>query len=107
MSALSQRVIARCHLAYVLKGDSTRRAFAVCIHEPFLVEEGSVDFNISGWTSGCVISFDGLDEKEMTVHSADAIQAVELAVQDVEHYLRRLSKKYEFYFHDGDPYFED
>jgi hypothetical protein len=103
----SQRVIARRHLAYAIKGDSARRAFTVCIHEPFLVEKGSVDFNVSGWTSGCVISFDGLDEKEMMIHGADAIQAIELAVQDIEHYLRRLSKKYDFYFDDGEPYFEE
>ncbi|CAJ9896833.1 Uncharacterised protein [Burkholderia pseudomallei] len=43
----------------------------------------------------------------MTVYGADAVQALELAVQDMEHYLLRLSKKYDFYFDDGEPYFED
>ena len=107
MSTSSHRVIATRRLVYAFKDDPTRRAFTVCIHEPFLVEQGSVDFNVSGWTSGCVISFDGLQEKEMTVYGADAVQAIELAVQDMEHYLRRLSKKYDFYFDDGEPYFED
>jgi hypothetical protein len=103
----SHRIIATRRLAYAFKDDPTRRAFSVCIHEPFLVEQESVDFNVSGWTSGCVISFDGLEEKEMTVHGADAVQAIELAVQDMEHYLRRLSKKYGLFFDDGEPYFDE
>jgi hypothetical protein len=52
-----------------------------------------------------VISFDGLAEKEMTVHGADSVQAIELAVQDMEQYLRRLSKKYDLFFDDGEPNF--
>ena len=108
MNTSSHRVIAERRLAYAFKDDPTRRAFTVCIHEPYHVEKGSVDFNVSGWTSGCVISFDGLQEKEMTVYGADAIQALELAIQDIEHYLRRLSKnKYDFFFDDGEPYFDD
>jgi hypothetical protein len=107
VSTSSHRIIAMRRLAYAFKDDPTRRAFSVCIHEPFLVEQGSIDFNVSGWTSGCVISFDGLEEKQMTVHGADAVQALELAVQDMEHYLRRLSKKYDLFFDDGEPYFED
>ncbi|WP_154584901.1 hypothetical protein [Burkholderia pseudomallei] len=79
----------------------------ICIGEPFLLTEGSVDFRFTEGTAGCVISFDGLPEKEMTVYGADAVQALELAVQDMEHYLLRLSKKYDFYFDDGEPYFED
>jgi len=107
MSTSPRRVVATRHLAYACKDDPTRRAFTVRLHEPFFVEPGSVDFNVSGWTSGSVISFDGLEEKEMTVYGADAVQAIELAVQDMEHYLRRLSKKYDLFFDDGEPYFDD
>ncbi|MCW0161130.1 hypothetical protein OIV56_00150 [Burkholderia pseudomallei] len=107
MSTSSNRVIAERRLAYAYKDDPTRRTFTVRIHQPYLLTKGSVDFNFAEGTAGCLISFDGLPEKEMTVHGADAVQALELAVQDMEHYLRRLSKKYDFYFDDGDPYFED
>ncbi|MFC3651862.1 hypothetical protein ACFONN_09925 [Dyella humi] len=88
MNTPSNRVIATRRLAYAYKDDPTRRAFTVRIHEPHLLTKGSVDFNFAEGTASCVISFDGLQEKEMTVHEADAIHALELAVQDIEHYLR-------------------
>lgn len=53
------------------------------------------------------MSFDGLDEKEWTTFGADEIQAVELAVKYMEDRLRRLSKKYDLFFDDGEPYFDD
>jgi hypothetical protein len=103
----SSRVIATRRLAYAFKDDPTRRAFTVRLHEPFIVEPGSVDFDVSGWTSGCLMSFDGLNEKEWVTYGADEVQAVELAIQHMEDHLRRLSKKYDLYFDDGEPYFED
>lgn len=107
MSTSSHRVIATRRLAYAFKDDPTRRVFSVRIHEPFFVEPGSVDFNVSGWTSGCDISFDGLEHKEWTSYGADEVQAIELAVKDMEDMLRRLSKIYDLYFDDGEPYFDD
>ena len=108
MNTSSHRVIATRRLAYAYKDDPLmRRAFTVGISEPYLLTEGSVDFDFAEGSAGCVISFDGLPEKEMTVHGADSVQAIELAVGSMEDYLRRLSKKYDFYFDDGEPYFED
>ena len=66
-----------------------------------------VDFPFSKGTAGCAIGFEGLDEKEMVVYGADTIQALAIAVESLEKYLRRLSKKYDFYFETGEPYFED
>ncbi|CFL01823.1 hypothetical protein [Burkholderia pseudomallei] len=102
----SRRTIATRKLTYAIKDESGRTPLTVCIGEPFLLTEGSVDFRFTAGAAGCVISFDGLPEKEMTVYGADSVQALELAVQDMEHYLLRLSKKYDFYFDDGEPYFE-
>ena len=107
MHSPSTRIIATRRLAYTYKDDPTKRAFSVCIHEPFLVEQGMVDFLFDDGVAGCVVSFDGLPEKEMTVHGSDAVQALGMAVDSMEHYLRRLSKKYDFFFDDGEPYFED
>ena len=56
--------------------------------------------------AGCVVSFDGLLEKEHVVIGGDTFQALELAVGSAESTLRRLSKKYDLYF-DGEPYFDD
>ncbi|GLQ95251.1 hypothetical protein [Dyella acidisoli] len=107
MSTSSNRVVATRKLAYAYKDDPERRAFTVCINEPYLLTEGSVDFDFAEGTAGCAISFEGLPERELTVHGADSVQAIELAVSAMEAYLRRLSKKYDFYFEDGEPYFED
>ena len=106
MNASSHRVIASRRLAYKAKGDSTFKDFTVCISEPYLLTEGSVDVPFAEGAAGCIVSFDGLPEKEHAVIGGDTFQALELAVGAAESYLRRLSKKYDFYF-EGDPYFED
>jgi hypothetical protein len=54
---------------------------------------------------GCVIHFDGLPEKEMTVYGADGIQALALAV-DIDPYLRGFGQKYNFFWKSGEPYFD-
>lgn len=38
---------------------------------------------------------------------ADTLQAVQLAIYGVDPTLRRYRKKYDFYYPDGDPYFDD
>ena len=106
MNQASQRVIATRKLSYRLKGDSTVNEVTVCISEPFLLTEGSVDVPVAEGAAGCLISFEGLREEGRTVIGGDTLQALELAVSAAEDYLRRLSKKYDFYF-EGDPYFED
>ena len=106
MSTSSHRVIATRRLTYAFKDDPTQWAFTVCISEPYLLTKEMVDYDFVEGTACCVISFDGLAEKEHTVMGADSMQALELALGSAEDYLRRLSKKYDFYF-EGDPYFDD
>ncbi|MCW0161131.1 hypothetical protein OIV56_00155 [Burkholderia pseudomallei] len=101
------RTIATRKLIYTLKGESGRTPFTVCIGEPFLLTEDNCDIAFGEDAGGSIVSFDGLPEKAMTVHGADTIQALELAISAADRYLRRLSKKYDFYFDDGDPYFEE
>lgn len=100
------RVVATRRLTYAYKDDSTRRGFTVCISEPYLLTEESVGYEVPESTSGCIVSFDGLPEKEISVVGADTFQALQLAIDAAESYLKRLSKKYDFYF-DGDHYFDD
>ncbi|MCQ4166662.1 hypothetical protein [Tahibacter harae] len=68
--------------------------------------EGSVPFDFSEGTAGCTIGFSGLPEKEIVVYGADKIQALEFAV-DIDPYLRGLSRKYDFFWENGDPYFDE
>jgi|ERR1700754_1596857 len=99
MSSPSHRVIATRQLTYKVKGESILRDLIVCISEPYLLTESSV-------VSSCTVSFDGLPEQRDKITGGDSLQALELAIGAVDSHLRRLSKKYEFYF-EGDPYFDD
>jgi hypothetical protein len=102
------RTIATRNLLYAVEGSHTKSAFAVCIGEPYLITEESPDFEFAPGATACSISFIGLPERPHIVHGADGIQALELAVSSMEWYLRRLSRKYEFYFPDSEePYFDD
>lgn len=108
MSALSHRVIAMRRLSYRIKGesDSSFKDFSVCVSEPFVLREGMVDIPVAEGAAGCVVSFDGLPEKEHQVIGGDTLQALELAVGFAESTLKRVSKKFDIYM-DGEPYFED
>jgi hypothetical protein len=101
------RIIGTRRLLFSLKGHSARNRFVVCVSEPYELAEGAVEFPFSAGAAGCVIGFEGLDERDMVVYGADTIQALAIAVDSLEKYLRRLSKKYDFYFETGEPYFED
>lgn len=103
----SSRTIGTRKLLYTTKGGTARTPFAVHVGEPFELTKGAVDFPFSEGTAGCVISFEGLDEKEVAVYGADTIQALAIAVDSLEKYLQRLAGKYDFYFVTGEPYFED
>jgi hypothetical protein len=101
------QVIAERRLLYYVKGSSHQKELVVCIGAPYFVEEGmEEDVGLAG-DAVCSIKFDGLPVSIRNVHGADRIQALELAIKVVESTLEGLKEKYDFYFADGDPYFED
>ena len=100
-----RQTIATRQMLYSVRGDSERKPFTLCITEPFLLT-GDVGFKYAPGAAGCTIFFDGLPEFELTVHGVDRIQALELAA-DVDPVLRGLNRrKYDFFWDDGEPYFE-
>jgi hypothetical protein len=105
MTAASRQIIARRQLLYSPVGGSERKQCAVCISAPYLLSGDSVPFAYDEGTAGCVIAFDGLAEQDIEVFGADGIQALALAT-DIDPYLRGLSRKYEFFYETGEPYFE-
>lgn len=108
MDQTTGRIVATRSLLYSIVGGSERKTFTICIGEPYLLAEGIVDFAFAPGTAGCSVSFIGLPEKPETVYGADGIQALELAVGAMDAYLRRLSRRYEFFFPDtGEPYIGD
>lgn len=101
------QVIASRQLHYTKIGETQRRSFTILIGAPYLLTKENADIAFDDGVARCLFSFDGLDERGIQATGADTLQAVELAVNAVEPTLRRLSKKYEFYFLSGEPYFED
>jgi len=102
-----EHFIAERSLLYSQKGSSDRYEFNVRINEPRLVNQGEVNFEFSPGTAVCKIEFNGLPENLVEeVFGADSIQALSLAT-NIDPYLKRLQKEYDWYWIDGEPYFEE
>ena len=104
--------IASRELLFSPKGADDRRELTIRIGEPYIVQEGDVSFRLSKVMMGCSIEVKGIDGNEVfegsnthEVYGADSVQALEIAV-NVEPLLRRLNKKYDIYFPDGELYFD-
>jgi len=98
--------IAERRLLFAPKGSDERNELVIQVHRPYLVTQEMVSFTVDGETAGCKVIVTGLNE-EFTeeTYGADLLQALQLAA-DVEPILKRLSKRYDFYFKTGEPYFE-
>jgi hypothetical protein len=99
--------VAARKLLYRIRGSADLTALEVRIYAPYELQEGMVDFSFSSGTAGCMYEIVGLPQQfSDTCFGADPIQALQLAA-DVDANLRMFNKKYEFFFPDGEPYFED
>jgi hypothetical protein len=99
--------IAHRKLLYSLKGANERIPFVVEVLAPRELQAGDVKFQFTEGTAVCSVQFVGLPNGEPEhSYGADSLQALQLAA-DVEPILKRLSKKYDFYFPTGENYFED
>lgn len=89
------------------KGAKDKSELLVRIGAPYIVEPTTVSFPVTPETSGCIVDISGNGLKiTETSYGADLIQALQLA-SDVDPILRRVSKTYDLFFGDGEPYFED
>lgn len=100
------RIIAQRHLTFAYKGQDVRHELTIQIHLPIEVDPSDVNFEVSPGTASCRVEFNGLDEPPFIVHGADAIQALEFAV-NIDPILRSMDKKYDFYFTSGEDYFDE
>lgn len=104
---MTKTPIAERHLLFSVKGESERRHLVIRIFAPRLVDRASVPFEVALGTAVCTVEFDGIpDETLGGTYGADSLQALQLAA-DVEPVLRRLSKRYDFYFPTGEGYFDE
>ena len=90
-----KRVIAERRLLYSKKGENDRKELVIRVGEPYWVDEEM---------AGCPIEYNGLFNEMSDIYGADLLQALHLAA-DVDSFLLNLSKKYDFYFPDGEPNF--
>lgn len=104
---MNKRVfIAERKLLFSPKGKQERRPITIRVSAPSLIEQGSVNFRFDEGTAVCTIEFEGLGEESVDVHGADSIQALLMAA-DIDRYLKGMKRRYDFYFPNGEPYFED
>lgn len=98
--------IAERRLLFAIKGDSKRRALVIRIGQPYLLEKGTVNFEFHDGAAGCLVEFVGLDDSgPHETYGVDSLQALQLAA-NIEPVLKALSSKYDFFFSDGESYFE-
>lgn len=99
--------IAERRLLCSVKGSDIRKEIVVRIDAPYIVDEKMVKFPVSKGVVGCHIELDGLEKKHQhDVYGVDAIQAINIAT-NIDPFLKKLSKKYDFYWEFGEPYFEE
>ena len=102
-----KRCIAERKLLYSLKGSDAKCVLTIRIDATYSVEQEMVDFPIGEGLVGCHIETEGLEKEYMhEAYGVDEIQAINIA-SNIEPLLERLSKKYDFYWLSGEPYFEE
>jgi uncharacterized protein DUF6968 len=105
---MDRTVIAVRKLAFGEKGGSERKPLLIRIFAPQPVNPGSHLFRPDADTSSCIFEFEGiLDVKPNETFGADSIQALQLAIVDIEAIVKRLSDRYDFFFPTGEGYFEE
>lgn len=98
--------IAERRLLFSEKGGSTRRNLWVRVSAPGPIDPKTVKFPVDDDMAVCHVEFDGLDVHSFDVYGMDSLQAVNMA-SNIEAVLERLSKKYDFYWLSGEPYFDE
>jgi hypothetical protein len=78
------------------------------VFAPRPIDPASDLFRPDGDTSSCVFEFEGIaDVNPNETFGTDSIQALELAIVDIEAILKRLSDRYDLFCPTGEGYFEE
>jgi len=100
-------IIAERRLLYSIKNSSKRHPLKISISQPFTVTQDMVDFSIGDRLVGCKIETIGLEkEYQHVVYGMDSLQAINMA-SNIDNYLEHLQKKYDLFWHSGEPYFDE
>jgi len=99
--------VAERKLLCTLRASNEKSELFVRVGAPYTVQPSSVSFDVTPVTSGCTVEVSGAGlHISETTYGADSIQALQLA-SNVDPILRRVSKNYDLFFSDGEPYFEE
>lgn len=99
-------IVAERRLRCVGKADGVEREVRIGICRPEEVDGEDVDLPGVGRVVVCRTVIDGIEEFVRPCVGADTLQAVRLA-SDIDALVKRLSRRYDFYFLDGEPYFDE
>jgi len=100
--------IAERTLLYSAKDGDVRKEFIIRLGAPYFVREGTVSFSVGeDGCFACRVEVEGLNETYPEVYGADSLQAITLAANAIEPFLKRLQKKYDLYHLNGESYFDD
>jgi hypothetical protein len=102
---MNAAVIAERKLLFSLKGNDEKKSLSIRVFAPHLVEEGTVNFQISPGMARCVVAFVEIDQKA-EFYGMDSVQALALTA-NLDEYLKHFDNKYDFFWLTGEPYFED
>jgi hypothetical protein len=104
---MAKTPIAERRLLFSEKGYSERKPLVIRIFAPRLVDPDSVQFRVDAETAVCDVEFDGIPNETLgQIYGADSLHALQLAL-DIEPILKRLSKRYDFFFPTGESYFDE
>ena len=90
-------VIAHRKILYSPKGIQERKILTIQLGKPYWIESRDM--------AGCPVIWDAIHDATLEIIGADLLQAVHLA-SDIDPWLRDLSQSYDFFFVDGEPYFD-
>lgn len=92
-----ERHIAERRLKYRQKEGGPQKNLSIRIGVPYIDSSGM---------ARCPVEWDGLFDEYADIGGMDTLQALQLA-SDIDSMLRRLSKKYDFYWENGETYFDE
>jgi len=101
------KFIAERNLLYSKKGRDEKHKFVIRIGTPYTVNQDMVNFPIGEGLVGCHIETSGLDEEfAHEAYGVDGLQALEIA-SNIDPYLKRLSKKFDLFWPNGEAYYDE
>ena len=100
------RFIAERKLLFSSKSSDSTGTVTIKISEPFIATKENSSIPADGVVSGCIVVIDGIDEPEFCLYGTDSLQAISLA-SNIDPLIKTLSNRYDFYWSDGNPYFDE